>query len=396
MNTPSLPEFNPDPSSAVLRSGVAEEWTKRERARVLLVDDDESVLRTLKAILEEGQFDVTTVVCGEAALQLVKRETFTLVITGVRMPSMGGIEVLRRVREIDTELPVVIMTGSPDIEMAMEALRYNVFDFLITPLRLPIVLHIATKAVESFEYARMRAEYDRMLENSVREKTEELRIALGRLKAANVEVIYRLTRAAEYKDDDTAAHIKRIAHYAELLSRQLGLSAEFIEAIVYASPMHDVGKIGIPDGILFKPGPLSPGEFEIAKQHVRIGAEILCGSDYFGLQMAERIALSHHERWDGTGYPNGLRGEDIPLEARIVMIVDQYDALRNKRPYKDPLPHSEACRILLEGDHRTRPEHFDPDVLEAFRRVHDEFNEVFAALQQQDNGLYCDWRVARR
>lgn len=391
MKTSPLPDFNPDASSQAVRRGGGDEWTKREGTRVLLVNDDISTLSTLKAMLEEGQYDVITAGSGEKALDLVRQEAFTLIITGIG----GGIELLRRVHEIHPELPVVIMTGSPDIEMAMEALRYNVFDFLIKPLRLPIVVHIATKAVEAYEYAKMRAEYDRMLENSVREKTEELRVALGRLKNANVEVIYRLTRAAEYKDDDTAAHIKRIAHYAELLSRQLGLSAEFTETIVYASPMHDVGKIGIPDGILFKPGPLSPGEFEIAKQHVRIGAEILCGSDYLGLQMAERIALTHHERWDGTGYPSGLRGQEIPLEGRIVMIVDQYDALRNKRPYKDPLPHSEACRIILQGDHRTRPEHFDPDVLEAFRCVHDEFNEVFETLQQQDIALYCDWRVAR-
>ncbi len=222
------------------------------------------------------------------------------------------------------------------------------------------------------------------LEEKVNDRTAQLRKAIDDLdqmhqqvKKAYIETIYRLTRATEYKDNETADHVKRLSLYAAAIGRKIGMTESQVELLLYAAPMHDIGKIGVPDKILFKSDSLNEEEWKVMKSHPTIGYEILKNSEAPVLKMGGIIALNHHEKWDGSGYPRGVKGEEIPIEARIVALVDVYDALRGKRHYKPSFSHEKACKIILEGDGRVEPTHFDPNLLKAFKEMHNEFDKIF-------------------
>ena len=211
----------------------------------------------------------------------------------------------------------------------------------------------------------------------------ERKLAEKALSDSFAETIHTLMRASDYKDDQTGAHVSRISYYTKSMAEELGMDAEYCNQIFFASPMHDIGKIGIPDSILLKPGGFTGEEWEIMKTHTTIGANILANNSSPYLKMAEEIALNHHERWDGGGYPMGLKGEEIPLSARIMQLADVYDALRSERPYKKPLDHAQAVEIICKGDGRTEPSHFDPDVINAFSERSDTMADIFS--QQMEN-----------
>ena len=206
-----------------------------------------------------------------------------------------------------------------------------------------------------------------------RRKTQEL-------ERAYVDTVMRLTRASQFKDEETGAHLDRLGHYSKTVGLHLGLDSKYVDLMEKAAPMHDVGKIGIPDAILKKKGSLDPEEWVTIKKHPGIGASLLKGSVSPLLTMAEEIALNHHERHDGTGYPQGLAGERIPMCGRIVMLADQYDALRSQRHYKPPFSHERTSDIILNGDGRTLPEHFHPHVIDAFRDLQDTFAAIYKRI----------------
>jgi len=344
---------------------------------IFVVDDDCYVLESISILLRESGFKVTSFSSGHEAIRHFVTEPVDLVLTDINMPGMSGIELLEKVRYLDRETPVLLMTAYADLDTAVRAIQKGAFDFIIKPYRPPYLIHAVEKGLNYKRLTNIEKNYKRELEKTVEMRTSELNDALSKLTNMSSEIIERLTAAAELRDEDTGVHITRIGKYAQRLSLQLGLPEDFTETIAVASAMHDVGKIGIPDSILLKPGSLAPEEFDYIKQHTLIGEKILQGSSHAMLQMGAVIAVSHHERWDGTGYPHGLKGEATPIEGRIVMLADQYDALRNSRVYKPAFSHSKTCDILLNGDGRTQPQHFEPKILQAFREIEDEFDEIF-------------------
>ena len=356
-------------------------------SKILLIDDDLPLGMELEELLKDNKYPAVRLVSDSREAESVYREFQPdLVLLDIKMPHLDGFEIMKRFKAVTSGsfVPILVLTGHPDETLCSKALSLGATDFLTKPYRISEVLARIHNLLYMRRLALELEDKNEFLEDKVKERTDQLRQAIrdldqmnNQVKEAYIETIYRLTRATEYKDEETANHVKRLSLYAAALGRAVGLSESAVELLLYASPMHDIGKIGIPDKILFKGSTLNSKEWEVMKTHPQIGYEILKDSKAPVLKLGAVIALNHHERWDGSGYPRGLKGEAIPMEARILALVDVYDALRSKRHYKEAFNHVTACKIILEGDGRVEPGHFEPRLLTAFRQMHTEFDKIF-------------------
>ena len=352
----------------------------KDKPVILIVDDQPQNIELLEAYLVPQDYEIVTAANGEVALEKLSGNQIDLILLDVMMPGMDGFEVTRRVRQDATHrlIPIILITALHETEDRVKGIEAGCDDFISKPVDKMELLARVRSLLKVKAYNDLMINYRKELESDVKTRTAELKHALEKIKAASLETVYRLSMASEYKDTDTGSHIKRVSRYAAAIARRMGLDEKTIEAILYASPMHDLGKIGIPDRILLKPAMLDPEEWEIMKQHSVIGAKILKGSDAEFIMLAEIIAQSHHEKWDGSGYPDGLTGKDIPISGRITAIADVFDALTSKRPYKEPFPVENALVIIREG----RGSHFDPDVTDAFFAIQD---EILTIKKEYDN-----------
>jgi putative two-component system response regulator len=355
--------------------------------RILVADDEILNLRVLAGFLRDFGYEPVLVQSGAKVLETLD-DSIDLVLLDVLMPGMDGFEVLRRIRINPSfkDLPVIMVTALSGREERLAAVEAGANDFIAKPIdktELRVRMGSLLRVKQSQDELKR---YQAKLEDMVDERTQALRLALENLQqmqrsiqSSQRETIFRLSAAAEHKDSNTASHIRRMSEYSALLAMKLGLPEYDVDVIRQASPMHDVGKMGIPDSILLKPGTLTAKEWEVMKGHCAIGRDILKDSDSELLQVAQVIAYSHHERFDGAGYPEGLTGQDIPLFGRICAVADVFDALTTPRPYKKAYSNKKALGIMREE--QARGPHFDPKMFALFLDNLEEFLNIQRKFQ---------------
>ena len=366
------------------------------RHHVLVADDEPHIGRIIQMKLEAGPFRVTLAYDGRQALDILGRDdTIGLVLLDLMMPYVSGLDILAEIRgdALISFIPVVILTAVTDRETRVRAVELGATDFLNKPVDASELVPRVQNVLTVKDYQDRLRNYSQDLEAAVRQRTAELEMSRR-------DLVHCLARAAEYRDDDTGQHVLRVGRYTGLIAEALGIDAAVVDVLEQAALLHDIGKIGIPDAVLLKPGRLTDDEFmmmqkhagfgkriltscsldeeKMLRRHAEVGAHILEVGSSNILDMARTIALTHHERWDGTGYPLGLKGEDIPLVGRIVAVADVFDALSSRRSYKKAFPLDQCFSVMQEG----RGSHFDPTVLDVFIRIREQI--VAVQLQYAD------------
>ncbi|MEA1919078.1 MAG: response regulator [Campylobacterota bacterium] len=351
--------------------------------RVLAVDDEPFNLDLIEAAFAlNDDVNITYAEDGFKALAFLAEQSFDVVLLDISMPRLNGVQVLEKIRDDEAlaQLPVLMVTANP--EKKHECLAKGASDFIAKPYDIEELQLRTLNYAKINKYHEQMKDYSVSLEKEVQKRTAELQESLGLAKATEHEISIRLGRASEFRDLETGGHIKRMSYYSEHLARLYGLDDAECELVLYSAPLHDIGKVGIPDSILLKPGRFEGNEFEIMKQHAALGAKMLEDADQFPvLKAGHIIALEHHEKFDGSGYPLGKKGESIHLYARIVAISDVFDALSSKRVYKDPMPLEKTLSIMKEG----AGTHFDPQLIDLFMNNLDDFLSIQKRFPDSDN-----------
>ncbi len=346
--------------------------------KILIIDDNSANVLLLEKMLRiHGYQSISSLTDPRLVYDTLRADLPDLVLLDLKMPYLDGFTILDWIRNElgNTMLPVIIITAQSDSENKLKALQLGAQDFIGKPFDPPEVLTRIHNLLQIKSLHNQLQESNLLLEQKVQKRTEEI-------KNLQIELVERLTRAAEFRDVDTGNHIARIGEYTYFLSKKLGFSEEDATLICNASKMHDIGKVAIPDHILLKPARLSPEEMEIMKEHALKGAKILAGSQYPLIQIAEQIAYTHHEKWDGSGYPRGLKHDEIPLVGRITALADVFDALISERPYKEPWP-PEQVLAYLQAHSGT---HFDPQLVRIFL----DSSASFLAIYQKYTEVRCN------
>jgi putative two-component system response regulator len=353
---------------------------KTSKSKVLIVDDVEENRKIFQRQLRRMGHSTILASDGLVALAEAKRRVPDLILLDIAMPNMDGMSVLQTLKSDENfrHIPVIMISGIDEMENVARCIKLGAEDYLVKPPNLTLLKARIFSALEKKHL------FDK--ETTMRKAMEKFNLHLqdrvskkeNELSQAYLDTLNRLVVAAEFKDEETGEHIMRISRYSALLAEKAGLGRNYVQNILYASPLHDVGKIGVPDSILLKKGSLTSEEFDLMKNHTIIGSQILANAKAKIIQVAHQIALTHHEHWNGKGYPQGLVGDRIPLVGRIVAVVDTFDALTSKRPYKDPYPVDVACEIIRNE----QAKHFDPAITDIFL----ENLSAFVAIKEEVSG----------
>ncbi len=330
--------------------------------RILIVDDEVEITEILADLLSED-YECLRAASAEEALSRLNESEFQLVISDITMPGMSGLDMIPHVKELSPDTVVVMISGMQTVESAIGSLRLGAFDYLMKPFDLRQVEAVVKRALEHYELVVAKQRYENHLEELVEQRTVELDKALNSLEGAYRSTLKALTAALETRDSETHGHSERVVTYSLRLGREYGLSSEAMKSLEFGSLLHDIGKIGVPDSILRKPAKLTEEEWVRMREHPLHGQQILRGIEF--LEGAARVVAQHHEKWDGTGYPLGLRNEEIDINARIFAVADAFDAITSDRVYRRGKPYEAAAQELDDWAGRQ----FDPKVVEAFHRV---------------------------
>ncbi|MBT3367333.1 MAG: response regulator [Nitrospina sp.] len=346
------------------------------KSKILIVDDEQANIALLEDVLEnEGYTFFKSTQDSRKALDIYKEMCPDLVLLDLNMPYLDGFQVIEQLKEFekDSYAPILVLTAQSDRNTRLRALSAGARDYIEKPFDITEVTQRISNMLEIRLLHNQVRDQNLILEEKIRERTHEL-------EETRREAILRLGRAAEYRDNETGMHVIRMSRLSAKLAKEIGLSDDECQLMLQASPMHDVGKIGVPDQILLKPGKLNEEEWAIMKKHPEIGAEILSGSHSSVMQLAETISLTHQERWDGSGYPNNLKGEEIPLSGRIVAICDVFDALTSKRYYKEAFSVEKAMEIIEQGSGKD----FEPYLVDTFKKVLPEMIRIVKELPDNE------------